>query len=108
MSFITGYRPAQVGEVTPYEMPIEDMATGVKIRQKRADDARNAMLSGDSALAIETRANQEDWDLAQEVRDEYKQNIFYSFCPICLRMRTIKELCAPEWFYHGYELSNYD
>ena len=75
MSFITGYRPAQVGEVTPYEMPIEDMATGVKIRQKRADDARNAMLSGDSALAIETRANQEDWDLAQEVRDEYKQNI---------------------------------
>lgn len=75
MAIIQGMTPATMTDIKPYEMPINEMAQGLISRQSRADDAKNAILAGDSALNIDTRPLEEDWDILAGVQSEYKQEI---------------------------------
>lgn len=75
MAIISGFKPAEVDDVKPFELPIEDMAKGIMARQARADAAKNAFGLGASALAIDTRALQEDWDKSKELSASYSQEI---------------------------------
>ena len=72
MAIIQGMRPAEMGDVKPFELPIDDMAKGVMAVQGRADEVKNTIALGDSALKIETRPIQEDMDLSNQVSSEYK------------------------------------
>lgn len=74
MAVITGMRPADITDIKPFELPIDEMAKGIATVQDRADKVKNAIAMGDSALAIETRPLQEDWDLASQIRNDYKQS----------------------------------
>lgn len=72
MAIIQGMRPAEMGDVKPFELPIDDMAKGVMAVQGRADEVKNTIALGDSALKIETRNIQEDMDLSNQISSEYK------------------------------------
>jgi len=75
MAIISGFKPADVKDVSPLVLPIDDMAKGLILREDRAQKAKNAFTTGDASLAIPTRANQEDYDLAAKIRNEYHSDI---------------------------------
>ena len=72
MAIIQGMRPAEMGDVKPFELPIDDMAKGVMAVQKSADDVKNIITMGQSALKVDTRPIEEDWAVAKAVEDDYK------------------------------------
>lgn len=75
MAIIQGMTPASMPKVTPYQMPIDEMAKGLISRQARADDAKNAILAGESAINVDTRPLQEDWDLLHEIQSDYRKDV---------------------------------
>ncbi len=75
MAIISGFTPATVDDIKPFELPTEEIGKGLLARQERSDKNKNAFGVGASALAIDTRANQEDWDLAKKLRTDYSTDI---------------------------------
>jgi hypothetical protein len=72
MAIITGMKPVDIADVKAFELPVEQMAKGLLSRQTRADEVKNTIGLGESALKIETRPFDEDMHLAKEIQDEYK------------------------------------
>jgi hypothetical protein len=75
MAIITGMRPAEMGEIKPFDLPVADMAKGLLAVQKQADEVKNTIALGTSALAIETRPFQEDMNLSKKVQDDYMSEV---------------------------------
>jgi len=75
MAIITGMRPAEMGEIKPFELPVDDMAKGLLAVQKQADEVKNTIALGASALAIETRPFQQDMDTAKKIQDDYMADV---------------------------------
>ena len=75
MAVIVGMKPADISDFTPTELPIDEMAKGLIATQKRADEVKNTIALGDSALAIETRPFELDIKTAEQIQNDYKNDV---------------------------------
>ena len=75
MAIISGMEAAKVGDVTPFELPIEKMAKGIEAVQKRADSAREMYGIGQAAMNFKVRDRKEDYDERARLAKEFDDNI---------------------------------
>lgn len=77
MAIIAGMETATVDDVTPFELPTDDMAKGILSKQKKYDDTTNEIADKFADLQTDLRDRQEDWDTFDGVRknmaDELKR-----------------------------------
>jgi hypothetical protein len=75
MAIISGMEAAKVDDVKPFELPVDALAEGVKVRQGRYDAAKDLNAKGAAALMFDVRDREEDYAERQKVIDEYNARI---------------------------------
>lgn len=75
MAIISGMEAAKVDDVKPFELPVDALAEGVKVRQGRFDVAKDNYAKGAAALMFDVRDREEDYAERQKVIDEYNARI---------------------------------
>lgn len=75
MAIIQGVTPATVSQVTPYKEDIDKLAAGITARENRGAEVRNSIAKTQAELIAETRDHDEDWGLAKELQDEYRNEV---------------------------------
>lgn len=75
MAIISGMEAAKVDDVKPFELPVDALAEGVKVRQGRFDVAKDNHAKGAAALMFDVRDREEDYAERQKVIDEYNARI---------------------------------
>ena len=75
MAIISGMEAAKVDDVKPFELPTDDMASGILARQTKADKAKELYGLGASALAFPVRDREEDYAERQKLADEFQADV---------------------------------
>ena len=75
MAIIKGVTASKVGKVTPFTEDVDKMAAGVLARENRANETRNQISKTQAELIAATRDHDEDWGLAKELQDEYRNEV---------------------------------
>jgi hypothetical protein len=75
MAIISGMEAAKVDDVKPFELPVDALAEGIKVRQGRYDKAKELSSKGAAELMFDVRDLEEDYAERQKVIDEYNDRI---------------------------------
>jgi len=75
MAIIKGFKRAGVSDVTPYEMPIDEIADGVIKLENRSTTNKNLINQTANSLIKDVRDHEDDQNKAIEIQNDYLSDV---------------------------------
>jgi len=66
---------AKVDDVKPFELPVDALADGIKVRQGRYDKAKETFATGAAAINFDVRDLEEDYKEKEKIIGEFNDRI---------------------------------